>query len=202
MSNRNEGPLTPVSDKHVEDFLFDDDETTVVQQQQEDQEIENDQVFQRIKSMLEGLILQAEVALLQKTNKSGKVLHDYSDASASMEKQFHVQETLHKLTVKTSPSSIVDMHNSNNHYHPPTKRASSPFRRVSDVSSVSSRGSTTSSVKMSRNLSRQSSPPILVSSPRPFSPPPPPQQQSQKRASSPRHTSHLRKDLEKPKWHF
>ncbi|CAO3616423.1 unnamed protein product [Mucor fragilis] len=196
----NEGPLTPVSDKHVEDFLFDDDETTVVQQQQEDQEIENDQVFQRIKSMLEGLILQAEVALLQKTNKSGKVLQDYSDASAAMDKQFHVQETLHKLTVKTSPSSIADMHS--NHYQIPTKRASSPFRRVSDASSVSSRGSSASSVKMSRNLSRQSSPPILVSSPRPFSPPPPPQQQSQKRASSPRHTSHLRKDLEKPKWHF
>lgn len=112
MSNRNEGPLTPVSDKHVEDvseiffipsisthslsaqFLFDDDETTVVQQQQEDQEIENDQVFQRIKSMLEGLILQAEVALLQKTNKSGKVLQDYSDASAAMDKQFHVQGKL------------------------------------------------------------------------------------------------------------
>lgn len=56
---------------------------------QEDQDIENDQVFQRIKSMLEGLILQAEVALLQKTNKSGKVLQDYS--YASMEKQFHVQ---------------------------------------------------------------------------------------------------------------
>lgn len=174
--------------------------------------------------MLEGLILQAEVALLQKTNKSGKVLQDYSsDASASLDKQFHVQgssvsdgrqkkhgshlslttETLHKLTVKTSPSSIVDMHSSSNNNSHYTKRASSPFRRVSDASSVSSRGSTTSSsVKMSRNLSRQSSPPILVSSPRPFSPPPPPQQQSQKRASSPRHTSHLRKDLEKPKWHF
>ncbi|KAI8640793.1 hypothetical protein BD408DRAFT_444886 [Parasitella parasitica] len=188
----NEGPLTPVSDKHVEDFLFDDDENTVVH---EDQEIEQDQVFQRIKSMLENLILQAEVALLQKTKQSGKVLQDYS--YSSVDKQLHVEETLHKLTVKTLPSSIVNMHSNNAH----TKRASSPFRRVSDASSVSSKGSA-SSVKMSRTLSRQSSPPVMVSSSRPFSPPPPPQQQSQKRASSPRHTYHLRKDLEKPKWSF
>lgn len=39
--------------------------------------------------MLEGLILQAEVALLQKTKQSGKVLQDYNDFSA--EKQFHVE---------------------------------------------------------------------------------------------------------------
>jgi hypothetical protein len=39
--------------------------------------------------MLEGLILQAEVALLQKTKQSGKVLQDYNYYSA--EKQIHVE---------------------------------------------------------------------------------------------------------------
>lgn len=58
-------------------MLFDDDETTIVssaEDDDEDDDIESDQVFQRIKSMLEGLILQAEVALLQKSKQSGKVL--------------------------------------------------------------------------------------------------------------------------------
>lgn len=57
----------------------------------EDEEMEHDQVFQRIKSMLENLILQAEVALLQKTKQSGKVLQDYKLPIKDEEKQFHVE---------------------------------------------------------------------------------------------------------------
>lgn len=72
-----------------------------------------------------------------------------------------------------------------------TKRA--PSRRVSDTSKPSS-------AKMSRNLSRQSSPPVMMTStsPRPFSPPP------TQRSSSPRYSSQLRKsqDLDKPKWNY
>ncbi|KAG2202549.1 hypothetical protein INT47_012543 [Mucor saturninus] len=175
----NEGPLTPVSDKHV-DELFDDDENTIVSSTtaDEDDEIETDQVFQRIKSMLEGLILQAEVALLQKSKQSGKVLQEYNFPMVSeQEKRHNVEETLHKLTVRTmSP--------------PPIKRST---RRVSDTSKPAS-------AKMSRNLSRQSSPPVMMTStsPRPFSPPP------TQRSSSPRYSSQLRKsqDLEKPKWNY
>jgi hypothetical protein len=71
-------------------LLFDDDNTVV--QAQEEEEIENDQVFQRIRSMLEGLILQAEVALLQKSKQSGKVLQDYDDLPINyQEKQHHVE---------------------------------------------------------------------------------------------------------------
>ncbi|KAG2230385.1 hypothetical protein INT48_004196 [Thamnidium elegans] len=177
----NEGPLTPVSDKHVdESLLFDDDETTIVSST-EDDDIETDQVFQRIKSMLEGLILQAEVALLQKTKQSGKVLQqDQYFLTREEEKKRNVEDTLHKLTVRTSP---IISPSSTNTRKPPT-------RRVSDTSKPSS-------AKMSRNLSRKSSPPVMVStSPRPFSPPP------TQRSASPRYSSLLRKaqDLDKPKW--
>lgn len=186
----NDEPLTPVSDKHMDDF---DDTSTLVSVNDED-EIENDHVFQRIKSMLEGLILQAEVALLQKSKQSGKVLQhqDYSFPIKDEERINNVEETLRKLTTRrsiTPPVSPTSL-SSNNRKRPPT-------RRVSDTSEKPK----PTSAKMTRTLSRQSSPPVLIrsTSPRPFSPPP------SKRSSSPRQTSQLRKgsqDLEKPKWHF
>ncbi|CAO3655787.1 unnamed protein product [Mucor hiemalis] len=186
----NDEPLTPVSDKHMDDF---DDTSTLVSVNDED-EIENDHVFQRIKSMLEGLILQAEVALLQKSKQSGKVLQhqDYSFPIKDEERINNVEETLRKLTTRrsiTPPVSPTSLSSSN--------RKRPPTRRVSDTSDKPKPTST----MMSRTLSRQSSPPVMIrsTSPRPFSPPP------SKRSSSPRQTSQLRKgsqDLEKPKWHF
>lgn len=135
--------------------------------------------------MLEGLILQAEVALLQKTKQTGKVLQqDQYFLTREQEKKQNVQDTLHKLTVRTSKTpSLPNTFN--------TKRA--PVRRVSDTIKPSS-------TKMSRNSSRNSSPPVMVTStsPRPFSPPP------ARRSASPRYSSQLRKtqDLDKPKWNF
>jgi hypothetical protein len=42
--------------------------------------------------MLEGLILQAEVALIQKSKQSGRVLQDYYDFPIKdQEKQYHVE---------------------------------------------------------------------------------------------------------------
>lgn len=127
--------------------------------------------------MLENLILQAEVALLQKSKPSGKVLQDYKLPIKDEEKQLHVQgqyiagktrkpynniiiETLQKLTKKST--RVLD-----NHKPPPTRRASEQIKPTS--------------VKMSRTLSRQSSPPVLVSS-------------TTKRAPSPRQP--------KAKWQF
>ncbi|KAI9347509.1 hypothetical protein BD770DRAFT_462168 [Pilaira anomala] len=185
----NEGPLTPVSDKHVDETLLfdDDDETTIVSTTDEDEEVETDQVFLRIKSMLEGLILQAEVALLQKTKQTGKVLQqDQYFLTREQEKKQNVQDTLHKLTVRTSKTPSLPNSNSS------IKRAP-VVRRVSDTIKPSS-------TKMSRNSSRNSSPPVMVTStsPRPFSPPP------ARRSASPRYSSQLRKtqDLDKPKWNF
>lgn len=89
-------------------------------------------------------------------------------------------DTLHKLTVRTSPITSPSS----------TSTRKPPTRRASDTSKPSS-------AKMSRNLSRKSSPPVMVStSPRPFSPPP------TQRSASPRYSSLLRKaqDLDKPKW--
>jgi hypothetical protein len=99
--------------------------------------------------------------------------------------------------MRSPPSPIPDSYSQQ-------KRKISSYRRVSDASSsVSSRSS--SSVKMTRNLSRQSSPPVMVTStsPRTYSPPPP-SPHTPKRSSSPRYASQLRKsqDAEKPKWHF
>lgn len=39
--------------------------------------MENDEAFQRVKTMLQNLIDEAEAALTQKTKLSGKVLTDY-----------------------------------------------------------------------------------------------------------------------------
>ncbi|KAI8881495.1 hypothetical protein K501DRAFT_334665 [Backusella circina FSU 941] len=168
----NEGPLTPVSDKHVEESaLFAISATP-------EEEAENDQVFERIRTMLENLILQAEMALIQKSKASGKVLQDYD-----YEKQHHVQAAFNKLSMR-SPS--------------PQQQQRTPLRRVSDAE----KKPRPSSAKMKRSLSRQSSPPVLQRpatpplSQRPFSPP--------FHTSTPRQSSNLRKsqEFEKPKWHF
>lgn len=149
--------------------------------------------------MLEGLILQAEVALLAKSKQSGKVLQQQDHK----EKQYNVEETLQKLT---TPRKFV--------VSPQPSHNTATRRRVSDTSSVTSNTSNTSSTlssllsqkpgstKMTRTLSRQSSPPVMVNI-RPYSPPPP---LPQPRSASPRYQSQLRNSQEfaaddnKPKW--
>lgn len=186
-------------------------------QQTEEEEIENDQVFQKIKQMLEGLIAQAEVALLSKSKQSGKVLQaGYYNEDEEETRQQNVQETLHKLTKPRS--FVISPQPSQN----TTTRRTRSIRRVSADTSSSTTSSTCSSTlssllsekptgtKMTRTLSRQSSPPVMMSSShytttsqRPFSPPPTPTT----RSASPRHYGHsqLKKTsqefvAEKPKW--
>jgi hypothetical protein len=62
---------------------------------QAEEEEENDLVFERIRTMLENLILQAELALIQKSKASGKVLQDYD-----YEKQHNVQGKQCKLLLQ------------------------------------------------------------------------------------------------------
>ncbi|KAI8367411.1 hypothetical protein EDC96DRAFT_152197 [Choanephora cucurbitarum] len=202
----NELPLTPVSDKHTDEFPpFDNGETRLMT---EEEEIENDLAFQRIQSMVETLITQAESALTQKTKQSGRVLQQQpSSPIGDEERQHHVEETLHKLTVRsTTPSADNQLRRSKT----PTintRRSTIPNTRRVSTSDNSSTISSTSSVRsssgtgMSRTLSRQSSPPVMTrpSSPRPFSPPP--TTQPQRRSSTPKQSSQLRKqNSDKPKW--
>lgn len=48
-----------------------------------DEEVENDQTFQRLRAMLQALIEQAEVAVVQKTKVSGRVLTDYQPSTTT-----------------------------------------------------------------------------------------------------------------------
>jgi hypothetical protein len=57
----------------------------------EEQLIEQDEVFHRIRNMLEGLIKQAEEALIQKSKVSGKVLKDYVPNEKSEPKPENIQ---------------------------------------------------------------------------------------------------------------
>ncbi|RCI06674.1 hypothetical protein CU098_013756 [Rhizopus stolonifer] len=207
----NELPLTPVSDKHSEEFPpYDDDASTLVSNQamSEQEEMENDLVFQRIKSMLEGLITQAETALTQKTKQSGKVLQqqeDYYLPIKDEEKKHHVEEALHKLTVRSATSSLENRRSKTPTIN--TRRTMTPTSRrvsTSDTSSTISTSSARSSsgVQMSRTLSRQSSPPVMMrsNSPRPFSPPP--STQPQRKSLTPKQSQLRKQNAEKPKWNF
>ncbi|KAI8047366.1 uncharacterized protein B0P05DRAFT_566269 [Gilbertella persicaria] len=206
----NELPLTPVSDKHSEEFPpYDDDASTLVSNQamSEQEEMENDLAFQRIRSMLEGLITQAETALTQKTKQSGKVLQqqeDYYLPIKDEEKKHHV-EALHKLTVRSATSSLENRRSKTPTIN--TRRTMTPTSRrvsTSDTSSTISTSSARSSsgVQMSRTLSRQSSPPVMMrsNSPRPFSPPP--STQPQRKSLTPKQSQLRKQNAEKPKWNF
>lgn len=63
--------MTPVSDKP------DDEASEEFAEKLSDEEVENDEVFQRIRQTMQGLIEQAEAALILKTKVSGRVLTDY-----------------------------------------------------------------------------------------------------------------------------
>ncbi|PHZ13612.1 uncharacterized protein RHIMIDRAFT_291291 [Rhizopus microsporus ATCC 52813] len=133
-----EAPLTPISDKHVEDEDDRDETALLYNKELAEEEAEADKAFHQIRSALEQLIVQAESALIQKSKQSGKVLQDYTY-------QKEDEEILQKLSIRSSSPTELK------------KRPST--RRVSDSSTKPL--PRPSSVKMSRNISRQSSPPVL-----------------------------------------
>ncbi|EIE77132.1 hypothetical protein G6F55_008993 [Rhizopus delemar] len=135
----NEPPLTPISDKQVDDE-DDQNESVFSFKSIEEDEEESDRIFQRVKLAVEHLIEQAEIALIEKSKQSGKVLQQQDHHLKEDE------ETLRKLSIRSS--SPIEM------------KKRSTARRVSDTSAVKP-SPRPSSVKMTRNLSRQSSPPIL-----------------------------------------
>ncbi|KAG0736811.1 hypothetical protein G6F16_010532 [Rhizopus arrhizus] len=135
----NEPPLTPISDKQVDDE-DDQNESVFSFKSIEEDEEESDRIFQRVKLAVEHLIEQAEIALIEKSKQSGKVLQQQDHHLKEDE------ETLRKLSIRSS--SPIEM------------KKRSTARRVSDTSAIKP-SPRPSSVKMTRNLSRQSSPPIL-----------------------------------------
>ena len=62
------------------------DDVEALTEKLSNQDLENDEVFQRLRTMLQSLIDDAENALLQKTKVSGgRVLHDYEPTTISAE---------------------------------------------------------------------------------------------------------------------
>ncbi|KAI8884463.1 hypothetical protein K501DRAFT_332648 [Backusella circina FSU 941] len=174
----NDGPLTPVSDKHVDEpLLFDSPIDT------EEQLIEQDEVFHRIRNMLEGLIKQAEEALIQKSKVSGKVLKDYVPNEKNESKPENIQtRPLARLKARASTPDMRRPRNMSDSERPQPKPSIAKNTRTPSPS-------------------RQSSPPILVTSPTtPRSPSP----RASLVSNNSRTLRHMRKsqEFEKPKWHF
>lgn len=76
--------MTPVSDKP-------DDEAASEEfaEKLSDEEVENDEVFQRIRQTMQSLIEQAEAALILKTKVSGRVLTDYQPPKNTINNENH-----------------------------------------------------------------------------------------------------------------
>ncbi|KAI8369372.1 uncharacterized protein BYT42DRAFT_617402 [Radiomyces spectabilis] len=194
----NDGPLTPVSDKAPESPGL--PETSMASDVLTDEEIENDQVFQRLRSMLQGLIEQAEVALLQKTKASGKVLTHY-DPHDGEESSYPDKLNLKDLisNERSMPPSISPANStiSNRQQQRPSRRGSQGTTPTRPRPQSLIAHEPPKRTPMQRSLSRASSPAILVTTTRPYSPP--------LQRTSPRSTarpSHLRRsqDFEQPKW--
>ncbi|CAO3594095.1 unnamed protein product [Absidia cylindrospora] len=210
----NELPLSPVSDKDM-DECTPCLETLASTEILTEDEIANDHVFQRLRSMLLGLIEHAEEAVRLKTKSTGRVLslqYEHEDKRAitldsppappmkSLKKKTLRQRSLQSTTTATT-----------------TQQQKRPLRRSSDVTQdgrqrqhSSSTDLTRKRTSMERSLSHASSPATLATTstanknvstpPRPASAP---MLRSSPTTTKPRQ-SHLRKsqDLESPKWHY
>ncbi|KAI8086450.1 uncharacterized protein BX664DRAFT_386864 [Halteromyces radiatus] len=213
----NEWPLSPVSDKDMDEDqpCF---EKLISSELLTEDEIANDHVFQKLRSMLLGLIEQAEEAVRQKTKSTGRVLVQYDDEESVQENiiTLDAPPTILKPSTRVTPYS----NQQRNQLQSSTTQKRRPLRRVSDAQETRKPNSitaTTASVAarkrspMQRSLSRASSPAVLVTtdnndvsphqlrptSPRPFSPP-------MQRTSTKSRPSHLRKsqDLDTPRWNY
>ncbi|KAI7883518.1 hypothetical protein K492DRAFT_175331 [Lichtheimia hyalospora FSU 10163] len=209
----NDAPLTPVSDK------ADDEASEEFAEKLLDEEVENDQVFQRIRQTMQGLIEQAEAALILKTKVSGRVLTDYQPPKENVNNDEGRVTTIRKLAARRSwspPSTTMQQQQ-------PTpimnQRNQRPSRRVSDSHQLQQQRVRPASfheqpqpraviqhtkASMARTLSRSSSPAVMVSSPSPptsprsFSPP----ATQQRPSRPPSRASSLRRSQqqEQPRW--
>ncbi|KAI9477750.1 MAG: hypothetical protein EXX96DRAFT_568062 [Benjaminiella poitrasii] len=94
------GLLTPVSDKQVDELLLLDNDTSVFQPE------EDDKVFQRIKSVLESLIVQAEAALIQKSTQTRKVLNGHA-AEGTAKKNISLRRRVSDISAASVKSAAV-----------------------------------------------------------------------------------------------
>ncbi|KAI8146958.1 hypothetical protein BJV82DRAFT_372237 [Fennellomyces sp. T-0311] len=213
-------PLTPVSDKPLE--LGDDNEALT--DKLSDQDVENDQVFQRLRAMLQSLIDDAEAALLQQKASGGRVLHDYEPTISAEPPRLDTKDemTIRKLAARRSwsPPTHGNTAIMNRQNQRPPRRVSDgqdrgrPLSFHSRPKSPSKHTINHTKTSMARTLSRSSSPAVLVSSPsppaspvranspRPFSPPPPPTTTTNTRQRPPSRASSLRREQQAPRWQY
>ncbi|KAI7899662.1 uncharacterized protein BX663DRAFT_520896 [Cokeromyces recurvatus] len=127
LQQRNDRPLTPVSDNQVDELLlFNKNDSNF--QTEEEKEIANDQVFQRIKLMLENLILQAQTALIQKSKQTGgRVLNEYNHKSEGA----NIASTLRRRGSDICSSSIKLVTKNSYRRSSPPVMITSPQRRSS-----------------------------------------------------------------------
>ncbi|CAO3638744.1 unnamed protein product [Cunninghamella blakesleeana] len=175
--NQPEWPLSPVSDKDMDEASF---ENLISTEVLTEDEIANDQVFQRLRSMLLGLIESAEEAVRLKTKVTGRVLTNYTDDD--IKESFITLESppILKPSTRTTPfsssssSSQNQKQNHNNNGAPTLQRQTPPLkkttlRRASDVQDRIQKQTnelqpqTRKRTPMQRSLSRASSPAVLVS---------------------------------------
>ncbi|ORZ01537.1 hypothetical protein BCR43DRAFT_181948 [Syncephalastrum racemosum] len=201
-----DGPLTPLSDKH--EALLEAGNSDALS----DEEVENDQTFQRLRAMLQALIEQAEVAVVQKTKVSGRVLTDYQPSATTttciedsdeLLKDDSDEVTIRKLAIRRSMSPTPTHGNNiaimNRQHQRPPRRGSDSRPRIHPPPPPPTNHIGHTKTSMARTLSRQSSPAVMVSSsppmPRPSSPRPP---TSPRRPPS--RASSLRRGQEPPRW--
>ncbi|CAO3607171.1 unnamed protein product [Cunninghamella echinulata] len=177
-NNHPEWPLSPVSDKDMdEQASF---ENLISTEVLTEDEIANDQVFQRLRSMLLGLIEHAEEAVRLKTKVTGRVLTNYSDED--IKESFITLDSppILKPSTRTTPyssSSPSPQPQQQQHGAPTLQRQTPPsstqkkmtLRRASDVQDRIQKQTnepqpqTRKRTPMERSLSRASSPAVLVS---------------------------------------
>ncbi|KAG1448120.1 hypothetical protein G6F55_010796 [Rhizopus delemar] len=168
-----EAPLTPISDKHVEDEEEQDEIVSIYEQE----EAETEKSFQRIKSTLDQLIEQAHVALIEQSKQSRRVLQNYEVKEEREEYTLSPTEIKTRPTRRTSdssstrsskPTSIKMSRNSSRQSSPPIlQRPSSPSPQRAASPSI-------------KNTRRSNVP----------------------ARSSSRLSNTRKQDIEKPKWHF
>ncbi|KAG0186112.1 swr complex subunit [Apophysomyces sp. BC1034] len=188
-----------------------------------EEEIQNDQLFQRVRSMVQCLIDQAQTAIVQKTKVTGRVLTNYVDKDEGKEILEEYELDLEPPIIHEKEKQPILNRRSWSHTSNEQQQTKRSLRRVSDGhehgrtatihhrpgSPITSRqrSMTTTNPPPTRRsavpriLSRPSSPaltnPPRSQSPRPFSPP-------LLRTSSRASKTTFRKsqqDMEPPKWH-
>ncbi|KAF7726593.1 hypothetical protein EC973_008638 [Apophysomyces ossiformis] len=155
-----EAPPTPVSEVHEEPASFtppspDRPEVPVASDILVDvwldNQLESDQIFQRLRVMVQNLIEQAQTALLEQHKLSGRVLVDYNLSDAEDDEEFSRTRLVKRHTWPASPSFAARQQP----HHHQQQQQQRMVRRVSDVMPVDPRRT------LQRSLSRQSSPPVV-----------------------------------------